>query len=102
MSPRIDHRVSDLIEIYDLISCEEVLISPEGIIVSEDESEICISKHLVNNIMGEAVQVMVFEDFALEMIQKGSSPFDLYPHAGPDNEEKLPVWSKGRDHNAHR
>lgn len=80
------------VAINDPIACGGVSVFPGDVIVGDDEGVVCIPAHLVEQIAAECVEMTIFEDFVLEMVQEGVSTFGLYPPTDPETERKFAAW----------
>ncbi|WP_270732696.1 ribonuclease activity regulator RraA [Shimia sp. Alg240-R146] len=80
------------VAINDPVACGGVSVFPGDVIVGDGEGVVCIPAHLVEQIATESVEMTVFEDFVLEMVQEGVSTFGLYPPTDPDTAEKFAAW----------
>jgi len=61
-----------------------------------DDGVIVIPAHLIDDVVGEATEMTLFEDFVLEKINEGNSIIGLYP---PTNEKTLKdyeVWKNNK------
>ena len=74
------------------IACGGVSVFPKDVIVGDNEGVVCIPAHLASEIADEAMEMTVFEDFVLEMVQKGASTFGLYPPTNATTKEKFEAW----------
>ena len=66
--------------------------------VGDTEGVVCIPVDIVEEIAQDAMEMTVFEDFVMEMVQGGASIFGLYPPTDPATKEKFSAWrqSTGR------
>ncbi|TCL00773.1 regulator of RNase E activity RraA [Shimia isoporae] len=80
------------VAINDPIACGGVSVFPGDVIVGDGEGVVCIPAHLVEEITAECVDMTIFEDFVLEMVQDGVSTFGLYPPTDPETAEKFSAW----------
>ncbi|MGR3712717.1 MAG: ribonuclease activity regulator RraA [Shimia sp.] len=80
------------VALNDPIACGGVSVFPGDVIVGDGEGVVCIPAHLVEQIATESVEMTIFEDFVLEMVQEGVSTFGLYPPTDPDTAEKFAAW----------
>lgn len=86
------------VAINDAVACGGVAVFPGDVIVGDNEGVVCIPAHMADDVADEAVEMTIFEDFVLEMVQDGASTFGLYPPTDPNTEEKFKAWrqSNGR------
>lgn len=80
------------VALNDPIACGDVAVFPGDILVGDDEGVVCIPLHLVEQVADEALEMTVFEDFVLEMVQQGASTFGLYPPTDPETKEIFKTW----------
>lgn len=80
------------VAINDAIACGGVPVFPGDIMVGDNEGVICIPAHLVDTVAEEAMEMTIFEDFVLEMVEAGASTFGLYPPTAPNTIEKFHKW----------
>lgn len=80
------------VAVNDAIACGGVSVFPGDVIVGDDEGVVCIPSHMANEIADEAIEMTVFEDFVMEMVQKGASTFGLYPPTDPLTKDKFTSW----------
>ncbi len=80
------------IAINDPIACGGVGVFPGDVLVGDNEGVVCIPAHLANEIADEAVEMTLFEDFVLEMVQNGASTFGLYPPTDPETMDRFTSW----------
>lgn len=76
------------------IACGGVAVFPGDTIVGDNEGVVCIPSHLVSEIAAEAIEMTVFEDFVMDMVQNGASIFGLYPPTDPGTQEKFEEWRR--------
>ena len=80
------------VAINDAIACGGVSVFPGDILVGDNEGVVCIPLHLVDEVADEAVEMTVFEDYVLEMVQKGASTFGLYPPTDSKTKDGFEAW----------
>ena len=80
------------VAINDPIACGGVSVFPGDILVGDNEGVVCIPLHLVEEVADEAIEMTVFEDYVLEMVQKGASTFGLYPPTDPKTKDGFETW----------
>ncbi|WP_163849115.1 ribonuclease activity regulator RraA [Pseudooceanicola aestuarii] len=80
------------VAINDPIACGGVSVFPGDVIVGDDEGVVCIPAHLADRVADEAIEMTVFEDFVMEMVQNGASTFGLYPPTDPQSKDKFAAW----------
>ncbi|MEP2717096.1 ribonuclease activity regulator RraA [Pseudophaeobacter sp.] len=80
------------VAINDPIACGGVSVFPGDILVGDNEGVVCIPLHLVAEVAEEAEEMTVFEDYVLEMVQKGASIFGLYPPTDPETMDRFKLW----------
>lgn len=85
---------NEAIGINEPIGCGDAPVFPGDIIVGDDDSVIVIPAHLAEEIADEAVEMTVYEDFALEQVQAGATIIGLYPATKEENLEKFAAWRK--------
>ena len=82
------------VAINDPIACGGVSIFPGDILVGDNEGVVCIPAHLADEITDEALEMTIFEDFVLEMVQNGASTFGLYPPTDPETMDRFSSWRR--------
>ncbi|MFY0681118.1 MAG: ribonuclease activity regulator RraA [Thalassovita sp.] len=80
------------VAVNDAIACGGVSVFPGDVIVGDNEGVVCIPQHMADEVADEAVEMTVFEDFVLEMVQQGASTFGLYPPTDPSTKDKFDTW----------
>lgn len=78
--------------INDPIACGGVSVFPGDILVGDNEGVVVLPAHLADEVADEGVEMTVFEDFVLEMVQNGASTFGLYPPTDPETKDKFAAW----------
>lgn len=84
--------------INEAIACGGVSVFPRDVIVGDNEGVVVLPANIANDVAAEAVEMTVFEDFVIEMVQNGASTFGLYPPTDPETKVKFAAWreQKGR------
>lgn len=82
------------VAINDPIACGGISVFPGDIMVGDDEGVVCIPRHVVDDVAKDAIEMTVFEDFVMEMVQGGASTFGLYPPTDPTAKDKFLQWLK--------
>ena len=85
---------NEAIGINEPVGCGAAPVFPGDIIVGDDDSVIVIPAHLAEEVADEAVEMTVYEDFALEQVQAGETIIGLYPATKEENLEKFAAWRK--------
>lgn len=85
---------NEAIGINEPIGCGDAPVFPGDIVVGDDDSVIVIPAHLAEEVANEAVEMTVYEDFALEQVQSGDTIIGLYPATKEENLEKFAAWRK--------
>lgn len=85
------------VAVNDAIACGGVSVFPGDVIVGDNEGVVCIPAHMADDVAAEATEMTVFEDFVLEMVQKGVSIFGLYPLTDPATQEKYLTWRQANN-----
>lgn len=80
------------VAVNDPIACGGVSVFPGDVIVGDNEGVVCIPTHLADEMADLAIEMTVFEDFVLEMVQQGASTFGLYPPTDPATKDKFATW----------
>ena len=80
------------VAINDPIACGGISVFPGDIMVGDDEGVVCIPRHVVDDVAKDAIEMTVFEDFVMEMVQGGASTFGLYPPTDPATKDKFLQW----------
>jgi regulator of RNase E activity RraA len=81
------------------IGCGDVAVFPGDVIVGDKEGVFVIPAHLADEVADEAVEMTVFEDFVMDMVQNhGRSILGLYPATDPQTKDDFAAWrqAKGR------
>jgi regulator of RNase E activity RraA len=78
--------------INDPIACGGVSVFPGDILVGDNEGVVVLPAHIADEVANEGVEMTVFEDFVLEMVQNGASTFGLYPPTDPETKDKFAAW----------
>ena len=81
------------------IGCGDVAVWPGDVMVGDKEGVFVIPAHLADEIADEAVEMTVFEDFVIDMVQNhGRSIVGLYPPTDPQSKDDFAAWrqAKGR------
>ena len=78
------------------IGCGDAPVFPGDIIVGDAEAVIVIPAHLADEIANEAVEMTVYEDFAIEQVNNGRSIVGLYPAKGDAIREEFKAWRLAR------
>ncbi len=84
--------------INEAIACGGVSVFPGDVIVGDNEGVVVLPANIADDVAAEAVEMTVFEDFVIEMVQNGASTFGLYPPTDPETKVKFAAWreQKGR------
>jgi len=82
------------VAINDPIACGGVAVFPGDIIVGDNEGVVCIPAHLASAVADEAIEMTIFEDFVMEMVQGGASIFGLYPPTDRSTKVKFQTWKQ--------
>jgi regulator of RNase E activity RraA len=67
------------------IGCGDVPVYPGDIVVGDSEGVVVVPQHLAQEVVDEAFEQTIFEDFVQERVMAGASTFGLYP---PEQEAK--------------
>ena len=59
-----------------------------------DDGVIVIPAHLIDDVVGEATEMTLFEDFVLEKINEGNSIIGLYPPTNKLTLKSFESWKK--------
>jgi len=82
------------IEINVPIGCGDAPVFPGGAILGDSDGVIVIPAHLTEEIANEAFEMIAFEDFVTEQVQKGRSIFGLYPATDEQTLADFVAWRK--------
>lgn len=85
------------VAVNDPIACGGVSVFPGDVIVGDNEGVVCIPRHLADEVAEDAVEMTVFEDFVMEMVQNGASTFGLYPPTDPSTQDAFDNWRQIND-----
>lgn len=85
------------VAINDPIACGGVSVFPGDILVGDNEGVVCIPHHLADDVAQEAVEMTVFEDYVLDMVQQGASTFGLYPPTDPETKDRYQAWRRQKN-----
>ena len=80
------------VAINDPIACGGIAVFPGDIMVGDNEGVVCIPLHLAEEVANETTEMTVFEDYVLEMVQRGASIFGLYPPTDPQTKANFQQW----------
>ena len=83
---------NEAIDINVPIGCGDAPVFPGDILVGDDDSVIVIPAHLADEVAAEAVEMTVYEDFALSKVQSGASIIGLYPATKEESLEEFKKW----------
>lgn len=79
------------------IGCGDVAVWPGDVMVGDKEGVFVIPAHLADEIADEAVEMTVFEDFVIDMVQNhGRSIVGLYPPTDPQSKDDFAAWRQAR------
>ena len=79
------------------IGCGDVAVWPGDVMVGDKEGVFVIPAHLADEIANEAVEMTVFEDFVIDMVQNhGRSIVGLYPPTDPQSKDDFAAWRQAR------
>ena len=84
--------INEAIEINCPIGCGDAPVFPGDIVVGDDDSVIIIPAHLAGEVAGEATEMTVYEDFALEQVKAGETIIGLYPPTRDDVLARFEAW----------
>jgi len=80
------------VAINDPVACGGVSVFPGDVLVGDNEGVVCLPAHLADEVADEAVEMTVFEDYVLEMVQGGASILGLYPPTNPATRTEFSAW----------
>jgi regulator of RNase E activity RraA len=80
------------IAINDPIGCGDVAVFPGDIILGDDDGVMVIPANLADEVADECIQMTLYEDFVLEMVQGGEPVIGLYPMVSEDAKVKFEKW----------
>lgn len=83
---------NEAIDIDVPIGCGDAPVFPGDLIVGDDDSVIVVPSHLAAEVAEEAVEMTVYEDFALEQVKSGETIIGLYPPTKEENVERFRLW----------
>lgn len=83
---------NEAIDINVPIGCGDAPVFPGDILVGDDDSVIVIPAYMAEEVAKEAVEMTVFEDFALSRVQSGASIIGLYPATKEENLKEFNEW----------
>lgn len=87
--------LNEAIDINVPIGCGDAPVFPGDVIVGDQEAVIVIPAEIADEVADEAVAMTVYEDFAIEMVQKeGRSILGLYPATDPQSKIDFEAWRK--------
>ena len=81
------------------IGCGDAPVWPGDVVVGDAEGVVVIPAHIADEVAAEAVEMTVFEDFVIEMVQQqGRSILGLYPPTSEQSRIDFAAWrlAKGR------
>ena len=88
---------NEAIDINVPIGCGDAPVFPGDILVGDDDSVIVIPAHLADEVAEEAIEMMAYEDFALEEVRKGETIIGLYPATKEDTLARFAKWRKANN-----
>lgn len=83
---------NEAIDIDVPIGCGDAPVFPGDLIVGDNDSVIVVPSHLAAEVAEEAVEMTVYEDFALEQVKSGETIIGLYPPTKEENVERFRLW----------
>ena len=87
--------LNEAIDINVPIGCGDAPVFPGDVIVGDQEAVIVIPADIADDIADEAVEMTVYEDFVIEMVQKeGRSITGLYPATQEQSKLDFAAWRK--------
>ena len=87
--------LNEAIDINVPIGCGDAPVFPGDVIVGDQEAVIVIPADIADEVADEAVGMTIYEDFAIEMVQKeGRSILGLYPATDPQSKIDFEAWRR--------
>jgi len=87
--------LNEAIDINVPIGCGDAPVFPGDVIVGDQEAVIVIPADIADDIADEAVEMTVYEDFVIEMVQKeGRSITGLYPATQEQSKLDFAAWRR--------
>lgn len=74
------------------ISCGDVAVFPDDVVVGDKDGVMIIPAHLADEIADECFGMEAYEDFVLEQVHGGASIIGLYPCTTPENQAAFKKW----------
>lgn len=78
------------------IGCGGAPVFPGDVIVGDADGVIVIPHEIAAEIVDEAVNMTLYEDFVIEMVAEGMPIIGLYPLTDPKNEALFAEWKRKR------
>lgn len=85
------------IDINVPIGCGNAPVWPGDIMVGDTDGVVVLPRHLVAEIVDEALEMTRYEDFAFQRVLDGQSILGLYPATDPQSLEDYRAWIASRD-----
>jgi regulator of RNase E activity RraA len=75
------------------IGCGDAPVWPGDVVVGDAEGVVVIPAHIADEVAAEAVEMTVFEDFVIDMVQQqGRSILGLYPPTDEQSRVDFAAW----------
>ena len=85
----------EAIALNEPISCGDVAVFPEDVLVGDEDGVIVIPKNLVQEVVNVGTEMTLFENFVMEQVTKGKSIKGLYPLTDEKIKQDFELWKKG-------
>lgn len=79
------------------IGCGDVAVFPGDVIVGDDDGVIVIPAQLADELVEEAINMTLYENFVMEKVLAGQSIAGLYPLTLEANKKAFEIWKKKND-----
>jgi regulator of RNase E activity RraA len=76
------------------IGCGGAPVFPGDVLLGDSDGVIVIPAHLVDEIVDEATEMTVFEDFVIQEVRSGKSIIGLYPATNEQTRLDFAAWRK--------
>lgn len=82
------------IAINEPIGCGDVAIFPGDILVGDDDGVMVIPAEIADEVADECLKMTLYEEFVMELVQKGKTVIGLYPLTDERIKEEFEHWKK--------
>jgi len=83
------------IAINEPIGCGDVAVFPGDILVGDDDGVMVIPAHMATEVADECLEMTLYEEFVMHMVNKGDAIIGLYPLTNNQIKKEFEAW-KGK------